>query len=147
MHTKHWLDIKITMFFKYFKWALLWAVLIFILLLMPDHNPDYTSWLGKFYLDKVIHTGLFFTQSFFVLYGFIQLDKLGKSKVMRSVTAFILAALYGGILELMQSKVSEGRSTDINDFVANAIGALLGVVFYSFALKLFERFVPLRLRK
>ena len=45
--------------------------------------------------------------------------------------AFILWFTYGGLLEIMQATVIEGRTASIFDFIANSIGCTMGLLFYN----------------
>lgn len=44
--------------------------------------------------------------------------------------AFTIAAIYGGIIELLQQYVFIKRSMDLYDFLANCTGALIAVLLY-----------------
>jgi len=46
--------------------------------------------------------------------------------------AFLVSAVSGGLIELLQSAVTSGRSTSINDFYANLAGSFAGILFYIF---------------
>lgn len=42
------------------------------------------------------------------------------------LTAVLIAIAYGAATELMQGLEALGRRTDLNDMIANTVGALLG---------------------
>ena len=53
--------------------------------------------------------------------------------------AFLFSFFFGVIIEIMQGTLTEDRSADIEDVVANSIGALIAVVFIYIFNKLFPK--------
>lgn len=45
--------------------------------------------------------------------------------------AVVIAALYGGLMELLQHLSSTGRAYELADMAANTIGAIIGVALCS----------------
>jgi VanZ family protein len=43
------------------------------------------------------------------------------------VWATVLAIAYGGLIEVLQSVMGDGRTGDVLDLLADAVGALLGL--------------------
>ena len=97
--------------------ALAWAALIFVLSAQPTVPVDLDS--GS---DKVVH-----------LLAYAVLGALlarGQSRSgMSAVTACLMGAAYGASDEWHQSFVP-GRSTELGDWVADALGVVIGVTLF-----------------
>lgn len=118
------------MFLKQIKWALLWAMLIFILCAIPGKDIPFGGIWDILSLDKFIHASLFFILVVLLIQGFskqIQMTLFNKNV---KVLAVILCVIYGGSLELMQDAFFEDRTADVYDFIANSFGALIGVLLF-----------------
>lgn len=101
-----------------------WALLILILMLMRP--PSEMSDLSIKGLDKLAHFGVFAIMSFLYCLAYSQSGK-------KSLPWLIMlgVSLYGIITESLQSLSFTQRDFDIFDIIANIIGALAGVVFYT----------------
>ncbi|MFM1808226.1 MAG: hypothetical protein RLZZ242_951 [Bacteroidota bacterium] len=94
-------------------------------------NIGEVDWLPTFFdgFDKLVHFcfylgfSVLLAQAF--LEGFIELPK----RVLQ-FWVFGYGLLYGGLIELAQMWLTTFRQADWNDFIANTIGVLVGVVFY-----------------
>ena len=112
-------------FLRYQMPAIIWAVLIFVLSSIPsDVFPD----LGIFRFDKVIHAVVF---ALFALLVFLALRHQqrfpGLARHSYSITILIVI-LYGAVDEFHQRFVA-GRSSDLFDLIADALGACVVVFF------------------
>ncbi len=103
-----------------------WAAIIFAACLLP--GKDVPS-LSIFQYDKVIHFGIFALLAFLFLLLF-------KNPVLKKegLIVFLSCTAYGYLVELLQgSGITEGRSFDHYDALADAVGAALGLlVFFVF---------------
>jgi VanZ family protein len=125
------------------KWALLWAVLIFILCAIPGHDIPHVSFLELLEFDKFVHAGIFFVLMLFTTRGFL-LQREGSSLSRNAkLIALLICVSYGGALELMQGAFFVERTADIYDFIANSFGAMVAGIFYNS----FERMILSRLIK
>jgi VanZ family protein len=103
-----------------YRWALLWALLILVLCLMPGAALPAWHWADLFSVDKLVHAGLFAVQALLVL-------RAAGGQGRADAFPWLLAVVaYGGALELMQMLPALGRRGDWNDLAANTLGALLG---------------------
>lgn len=109
------------MFLKYNKWALLWALLIFILCAIPGKDLPRGSWMDMIGIDKFVHAFLFFIQVILLMRGFAAQSRY---------VAPVLCILYGGMLEVMQGVFYTDRTADLYDFLANSFGVAAGVIFF-----------------
>lgn len=107
---------------RFFSWkslAVLWAVVILVLTLMPGSDVPAWPWAETVHFDKLVHAGLFGVQA--ILLG------LALRSTVNVKTAFLVALLvaivYGGAIELLQGAMHMGRDADIFDLLADAVGA------------------------
>lgn len=126
------------MLLKHIKWALLWAVLIFILSIIPGKDIPFSDFGDLFNLDKLIHVVVYFIETILLIDAlhkqvqFASLNKFSKS------ISIISCTLYGGLIELAQGAFFQDRHTDLLDFIANIVGVALGALFFEKTLKLFR---------
>jgi VanZ family protein len=105
-----------------FRWSLLWALVILVLCLFPGQRlPDW-NWVALFDLDKVVHAFLFFVLAVLLAQALQVQGKLASYLVW----AVIMSMAYGLATEFMQGLEALGRRTDLNDMVANTLGAIAG---------------------
>jgi len=111
--------------------ALAWAIIILILTGLPgNYFPEvktFWDWLSP---DKVVHLGIFGVQAFLIIYGLGQQYLAKKRRYQYMVLVFLLTTLFGLITEVLQSYVFVGRDGNVFDFLADGLGAFLGVLAY-----------------
>jgi hypothetical protein len=105
---------------RHFRWALLWAAVILWLCLIPGKSLPQWDWVNIFDLDKLVHGGMFFVLSVLLAQAF----KGGGSIARYILWAVIVSAAYGLGTEFLQGLEALGRRRDINDMIANTIGAI-----------------------
>jgi hypothetical protein len=106
--------------------AVLWALLILLLCLMPGPALPKWDWADLFSLDKPVHAILFAVQ-FVLLVRALARDTWRSGPGSRVlVLAFLLTVAYGVLTEVMQHLEALGRHGNVNDALANTVGALLG---------------------
>ena len=115
------------MFLRYNLFTILWAGIIFLLILMPGKEmPDIQD---LFSFDKIAHLGVFSILSFLMIVGFTKqhtFQGLAKSPVKYSLA---ISGTYGTILELGQAIVPD-RYANFYDLAFNLMGVLIGYIFY-----------------
>lgn len=107
-------------------WApvLLWALLILVLCLMPGRTLPHWDWADLLSLDKPVHA---------VLFGVLTV-LLGRAFRSSGLTgpllawSVLLSVGYGLATEAMQQLQALGRHGDVNDAIANTLGAAAGAV-------------------
>lgn len=111
------------------KWSIIWAIVVLVLcnIRMPD-----TKGTGFFFdgFDKMVHLGFFYVLTVLLFYGKI---KYQHNFSFRSLTIFkiiIIAALFGGGIELLQWKVFTYRSAEWWDFGCDMLGCFMGIFSY-----------------
>ena len=113
----------------------IWALIILILSLLPGKDmPSFSLW-EMVNSDKVAHFGFYGIQAYLLARGlFLTNPQMKGSSIF--MWAFILVVAYGGLIEVMQGTLCADRYADILDFLANTIGAGLGLLIYRFYPKL-----------
>lgn len=109
------------------KNSLMWALVILILCGMPPSGLPSIRIPG---FDKMVHAGLFGVLALLVVSEQNLLrSRLSVEKKSRRI-GFTVAVLYGAAIELMQLWVFTARGAEWLDFIADAIGAGMAVLFY-----------------
>ena len=102
--------------------ALLWAIIIAVLHTIPGQDLVFNQMDFLSQLDKLFHLGVFAIGAWLLVCAL----KLKYTKYAFRYT-FILYALYGVLLELMQGVCIEGRHSDLLDWLADILGIILGL--------------------
>ena len=118
------------MFLKYTKWALLWALLIFILCAIPGRDIPHISFLELLNFDKWVHAVLFFVLVILLTHGFSLQNTVLLFNAKPMICAVLLSVIYGGLLEVMQGVFFQERTAELFDFIANSFGSVMGIFFY-----------------
>ncbi len=110
----------------------LWGCLIIVLSLLPGGKTN-LQLFGIPYADKVGHFGMYAIWSFLIYNAFFRPNKLTRPQAFWST--IILSTLIGIALEYGQNTVTIGRSYELADMVANALGAISGSLFGYWVIK------------
>lgn len=108
----------------------LYLVFISILFCLPGSSLPKNDWLAKIWFDKWVHLGIFAFLSIILCWSINRKDK--------SVIAwiFIGTAIYGMLVEIVQDQFIPNRSFDIGDWVADALGSIIGLVLWRYIKKI-----------
>lgn len=99
----------------------MWAIFILILSLLPGRDlPEISIWQ----IDKVIHF-LFYFILVFLLYLAGKDEKIDPRNLFRF---WMIASLYGFLIECMQGLFMADRFFDPFDEIANSIGSLIAAL-------------------
>ena len=112
--------------------SIAWAILIFVLCTMP---PSGLPKVKILYFDKFAHFGVFFVQS--VLLSLLFNFQTRKSYFQIILLSTLMAFIYGGIIEILQSKFFN-RAGDLYDLIADILGGFFGAMIYPTILRLFK---------
>ncbi len=115
------------MFHKALFKAYVCAFLILVACLLPSRSlpEDKTFWPGS---DKLVHVLMYVTLAWTLAYGFKLQTLYHVLQKWRLFWAFGIAGLYGGLVELLQFALTADRAAEFHDLVANAAGAILGIL-------------------
>lgn len=106
-------------------WALLWALAIVALTLAPAKDVPGWPWAERVQLDKWVHAFLFGVQCVLLGLAFTRACP-SRGRTGLYLLAAFLAVAYGGIIELLQESMGNGRHGDVQDLLADAAGVVLG---------------------
>jgi VanZ family protein len=115
-------------FIRYQLPAILWFIVIFFLSSFP---PSVFPTLSIPYSDKLVHICIFFILCALVDRALLHQNKFPRLTNFHIFVALAVVILYGLFDEFHQSYIP-GRSTDLFDATADAIGGCLYLLFYSF---------------
>lgn len=109
--------------------AIVWFILIFVACAIPGEDVPQFSILELLAFDKWVHAAIFFVLVVLLLRG-MKFSYPRAANMAVGLLALAIAIPYGGLLEIMQGAFFAGRSADLYDFIANAFGAICGVLLY-----------------
>jgi VanZ family protein len=116
------------MFFRYNLFAFSWSLIILMLTLAPGKDmPEVSLWDLLF--DKAAHSFVFAILSFLLVVGFIKQGRFHQLKFEPIRYSLIFSIGYGVLIEIVQGFVP-GRSLDWKDMLADASGALIGILLF-----------------
>ena len=116
-------------FFSYYRSIIVFAVIL-AASIIPASEVQMVHLFSLPNFDKLIHTGMYFTFSFVLIYDGFKVKPGLSRKNIYLVSAFT-AVLYGGILEIFQSILTRSRSGDWFDFLADALGVVVALGIWS----------------
>lgn len=109
--------------------AVSWGLIILVLSLMPVGTGG-LHLFGIPHFDKIGHFGMYAGWTFFILYGLN--GYAGISGRMKINLSLFIGIVIGIWLEFGQKWMHQGRSFEGWDMLANALGAMSGVVAFLF---------------
>ncbi len=105
--------------------AIVWFVFISVLFFLPGSALPKEDALDKIYFDKWVHTAFFFILIFLGRYSL----PVFSTKANRNI--LLLALTYAFGVELIQKYFIPNRSFDLGDVLADMVGSLVAVVFWT----------------
>ena len=110
--------------------AITWAILIFILSLLPPGAIEILHWdfLSR---DKMLHTLFYSIFSFLVSDAFVKEINWQGAKLPFIIKTSFTYIAFGVLMECLQYLEHLGRLFDAGDIIANCFGTLLGVFVYN----------------
>lgn len=109
---------------RYFWKPILWLAFICYGLFIPASNLPVKSFFRIPHFDKMVHFALFFGLCILLIRPFKKL------KTNHYLFASLISILFGASLEWMQHIISHSRSSNLYDFLANALGIAFAILFY-----------------
>ena len=119
------------MFFKYNAVGITWAVIILVLCGIPGNEIPKLPFLEWMKPDKIVHLFMFGILNYLLIKGFIRQDSFLILARLPVLYASIITILYGVLTEVLQATVFIGRTGDIRDAGADALGACCGIWIYN----------------
>jgi VanZ family protein len=116
---------------RYFWLALLWTTAVVVLSLISFSKFPKVS-LMPGYTDKITHFVFYF--GFVFLWGNVFLPKTQSRKNI-FLKVLTTAILVGTLMEILQETLTQNRTFDWLDILANSTGALIGILILSIVRK------------
>ena len=107
----------------YYILVVAWAAIIFILSAIPGDTINIPAFWNA---DKFAHIFVYFILAILILFSLIWSQR-SISFIESAILTFLVTIAYGGVIEILQQYVFINRDGDFLDFIANSIGAALGV--------------------
>ncbi len=121
-------------FLKHFWVFLLWLLLILYLSFAPLKDWPQPSIFQKLYLDKAVHVTMYLLLSFLLLRSFFRQQPLQKYLYAIFAGTLAFSAGLGIAVEALQPILTQYRRFEWMDMIANAIGAIAGIVIFRWLL-------------
>ena len=110
---------------KFFWLALIWTFVVTVASLVSVNSFSKIKSVGN---DKIVH--FLFYLFFVILWGLVKRQNDSNRKYYLFV--FLVAMSYGLIIEVLQEILTNTRQADFYDFLANTMGAFVGLVVLLF---------------
>ena len=118
-------------FFNTYAYSLLWALLILCVCGMNGSYIPQIHFTDIIQPDSLAHITLFGLLTWFIAKDSKRKVTVNSKSLVFILPAFIISAMYGVIIEILQATVFINRSYDYMDMAANTLGcALASFVFF-----------------
>ena len=114
---------------KYQVPSLIWSVIILVLCNMPMHNVSKSV---RFFegFDKMVHLGLFFVLTVFLLNGLSKGSGEYQFSIITLIKIIVSTFVFGGLIEILQWKFFNYRSAEWWDLFADMTGVSMAIFSY-----------------
>jgi len=113
-----------------YAWAILWAIIMMILLLLPANEFPAGNYFPGF--DKLVHTGSFYLLTTLVLFGRVVDTKRRATKIKTFLIALFVGSFFAFLTEGAQMYLTQTRQADWWDIFADYVG--IGMALFSYLL-------------
>ncbi len=116
---------------KKFIPGIAWFFLTAILISIPGYDlPKVGEWFELISFDKLVHTGIFGMLSVLFMYPVAKSTLSAKNKTFWFIKVALATIIWGFTTELIQRYFIPGRSYDLVDFTADALGGIVAYIFF-----------------
>lgn len=113
-----------------------WFFVILILISIPGYDlPKIDNWLIEINYDKLIHTFLFAVLAYLFMRPVMRSALAGREKWNWLIRITLAAILYGITTEYIQKFFIPGRSFNLADWLADALGGILMFAWFTLRFK------------
>jgi VanZ family protein len=120
-HTKHLSELKTSRLLLLLLWV---VVILYLSFAKPQSLPSIS--VGGSFSDKWAHFVMYFVLTTVVCFAIPR----NLRTLRNSFIAAVFATVFGMIIEIMQYALTDYRSGDVDDALANMAGALLGLFVF-----------------
>lgn len=111
--------------------ALAWALATLILIGVPGtYFPKVVTFWDWLSPDKAVHVFIFGVQMFLLMVAFGEQCLSGRKCLFHRSLLLSITILFALLTEVLQAYVFVGRDGNIYDFVADAVGAIVGLLAF-----------------
>ncbi len=115
---------------KKFIPGIAWFFVILILVCIPGYDlPKVDKWLIEINFDKMVHVGIFTVLVYLFVLPLARSSMTLKEKWHYAIKITLAAAVYGLITELLQKFYIPGRSFNLSDVAADALGGVITLIY------------------
>lgn len=116
---------------KKFYPGIAWFFLILVLISIPGYDlPQVDSWLIEINYDKLIHTFLFAVLAYLFMNPVMRSALPEKGKKNWFIRIALASVVYGITTEYIQKFFIPGRSFNLTDWLADALGGIFVLIWY-----------------
>ena len=117
--------------------VILWMLIILVLSGYPGEKlPEVPVWQ----IDKLVHTFIYGVLSILTFFSFKKQLMDGNLRLKTGCWIVLFVIFYGGLMEILQMSIFINRSGNWQDFIANSLGAFLGLIIFPVIIK----FIPVK---
>jgi len=113
-------------FFKHFRWAILWMLMVAVLMSLPGSSLSKYNWIDRLMLDKIAHFAVYALMAVLLYLAYHQFKKRSKLSFRIFVLVFLIVAIYSSLLEIFQGLYVPNRTFDRWDLTVNLLGDAFG---------------------
>lgn len=117
-------------YLKNYIWAIVWALIMLVLLLLPSKNFEVKSVTFYEGFDKMVHCGIFFVLCIILYWEYILKSKRSVNKWTSILKIVSSTVIFAFATEAAQQYLSPTRTADVWDIVADIIG--IGMATFAF---------------
>ncbi len=110
--------------------AIVWALFILLLCGLPGDGLPSSSFFDRLQLDKFVHVFLFMVLVVLLLTGFRKQYTFRELRYHAKSMVFVIAVIYGVLIEGLQGTVFIDRNFDLLDMGANMVGSFSGLLAF-----------------
>lgn len=107
-----------------------WGLLILFLCGIPGKQVPDPSFFQLYVFDKLVHTFMFLVLGFLLSIGFKKQYQYPLIKAHTKKSVFLIATVYGILIEVLQYLIFLDRYFEGSDIGANTLGAAVGVILF-----------------
>jgi VanZ family protein len=113
--------------------GVLWALIILVLSGYPGNKiPE----LPVLQIDKIVHAFMYAVLAICMAIPSTQQFFIKNKRWSIRWKIILFGVFYGGLMEVLQTNIYINRSGNWYDFLANTLGAILGILFFPYLLKI-----------
>ncbi|SKB71918.1 hypothetical protein SAMN05660841_02025 [Sphingobacterium nematocida] len=117
-------------YLKNYIWAIVWAILMLTILLLPSRSFEVDSVTFYEGFDKMVHCGIFFILCILLYWESILKSKRSVNKWLSITKVVISTVIFAFVTEAAQQYLSPTRTADLWDIFADITG--IGMATFAF---------------